>query len=77
MQRTKPTPILDWFVRTANTVENEEIKAFKAAGGKVIGMFYPDTPVELLEATGAATFSIRGNTAEGTELADAYFKPLA
>ncbi|MCI6530185.1 MAG: 2-hydroxyacyl-CoA dehydratase family protein [Mesosutterella sp.] len=77
MKRTKPTPVLDWFKRTAQMLENPETKAWKAAGGKVIGMFYPDTPAELLEAAGAMTFSLRGNTADGTELADAYYKPIA
>ncbi len=77
MKRTNPTPVLDWFKRTAEVIENPEIREFKASGGKVIGMFYPDTPVELLEATGAMTFSFRGNTAEGTELSDAFMKPLA
>ena len=76
MERTKPTPVLDWFKATANKLENDEVKQFKANGGKVVGMFYPDTPLELLEAAGCMGFSLRGNTADGTDLADAYFKNL-
>lgn len=76
MERNKNTPVLDWFKSIANELINPEIKKFKENGGKVIGMFYPDTPIELLEAMGCMGFSLRGNTADGTELADAYFKPL-
>ena len=74
MERNKNTPVLDWFKSIANELINPEIKKFKENGGKVIGMFYPDTPIELLEAMGCMGFSLRGNTADGTELADAYFK---
>ena len=76
MERNKNTPVLNWFKSIANELINPEIKKFKENGGKVIGMFYPDTPIELLEAMGCMGFSLRGNTADGTELADAYFKPL-
>lgn len=76
MKRTKPTPVLDWFRETAEMAENPEVRAFRAEGGKAVGMFYPDTPVELLEAAGCMCFSLRGNTAQGTELGDAFFKNL-
>ncbi len=76
MKRTKATPVLDWFRKTAVDIENDEIRQFKAQGGKVIGCLDPDTPLEILEAAGAMTYALRGTGTDGTELADAYFKQL-
>jgi len=76
MKRTKATPVLDWFRKTAVDIENDEVRQFQAAGGKVIGCLDPDTPLEILEAAGAMTYALRGTGTDGTELADAYFKQL-
>ena len=52
MKRTKATPVLDWFRKTAVDIENDEVRQFKANGGKVVGCLDPDTPLEILEAAG-------------------------
>lgn len=76
MQRQKVIPALEQFKKLASTISNEEVQAFKVNGGKVVGCFDPETPVEILEAAGLLPFDMRGTGADGTEYADAYFRQL-
>ena len=76
MQRQHPIAALEKLQAIAKTLNNPEIEAFKAAGGKVVGIFSPETPVEILEAAGLLPFDMRGTGADGTEYADAYFRQL-
>lgn len=76
MQRQKALPALQKAQAIARRILNPEVEAFKAAGGKVVGYFNPDTPVEVLEAAGLLPFDLRGTGADGTEYADAYFRQL-
>ena len=74
MQRQHPIAALEKLQAIAKTINNPDIEAFKAAGGKVVGCFDPETPVEILEAVGLMPFNMRGTGADGTEYADAYFR---
>ena len=78
MKRTKATPVLDWFrtIAQGETLENELVRQFRRSGGKVVGVFDPETPVEILEAAGCMTFAFRSAGEGSTELADAYFKQI-
>lgn len=76
MQRQHPIAALEKLQAIAKTINNPDIEAFKAAGGKVVGCFDPETPVEILEAVGLMPFNMRGTGADGTEYADAYFRQL-
>ncbi len=76
MQRQHPIAALEKLQAIAKTISNPDIEAFKAAGGKVVGCFDPETPVEILEAVGLMPFNMRGTGADGTEYADAYFRQL-
>jgi len=76
MQRNQKIEALERAKAIASQISNPELEAFKAAGGKVVGCFDPDTPVEILESMGLMPYGMRGTGAEGTEYADAYFKQL-
>ena len=76
MQRQKNLPALEKLQAAAKTIKNPELDAFKAAGGKIVGCFTPETPVEILEAAGLLPFDMRGTGADGTEYSDAYFRQL-
>ncbi len=55
---------------------NPELMEYVDNGGKTVGFMYQDTPEEILEAAGAAPIYIRGTNAEGSELAEAFFRQL-
>lgn len=76
MVRSKTIPALEKAKQYASVICNPAIEAFRNAGGKVVGCFVPDTPVEILEAAGLMPFDMRGTGADGTEYADAYFRQL-
>lgn len=76
MNRSKPIAALEKARRYAKTLENDSVRAFKDAGGKVVGTFDPEVPFEILEAAGLMPFGLRGTGAQSTEYADKYFKQL-
>ncbi len=59
-------------VREINrSFENQHVRAFRAAGGKVVGYTCVFTPVELLEAAGVMAYRLRAMGHPETDLADA------
>lgn len=76
MERKTQIPALERAKAIASAILNPSVDAFKAAGGRVVGCFGPDTPVEILEGAGLMPFDLRGTGATGTEYADAYFRQL-
>ncbi len=53
------------------TLQNQHVRNFRSAGGKVVGYTCLFTPVELLEAAGVMPFRIRAMGHPETDLADA------
>ena len=76
MLRRTPIPSLEYAKQIASSISNPSLEAYKKNGGKVVGYFSPDIPVEILEAAGLLAYDMRGTGALGTEYADAYFRQL-
>ena len=76
MLRRTPIPSLEYAKQIASSISNPALEAYKKNGGKVVGYFSPDIPVEILEAAGLLAYDMRGTGALGTEYADAYFRQL-
>jgi benzoyl-CoA reductase subunit C len=60
------------FRRWAGPIENEQVKAWKADGGRVMGFFCAHAPEELLWAAGILPVRMRGTGSEDTSAADQY-----
>lgn len=60
------------FRRWTGPVENEQVKAWKANGGRVAGVFCAHAPGELLWAAGILPVRMRGTGSEDTSAADRY-----
>ncbi len=56
--------------------ESEEMRAWKDAGGKVIGCLYNNIPEELIVAAGLTPYRIRAVGSTGAELADSRFSQI-
>lgn len=52
------------------TLQNQEIRAHRAAGGHVVGYACLFTPLEILDAAGIYPFRIRGGGVAATDVAD-------
>ena len=55
---------------TVHTMENPDIAAFRAEGGRVVGFFCSYVPEELLNVDGLASFRMRAVGCQATEMAD-------
>ena len=76
MKRNKEVSALRPLIQAATNIQNPYIEKAKAAGKKIVGYLYQETPVEILTAAGCVPYFIRGTGSEGTEMAEAYFRHL-
>jgi benzoyl-CoA reductase/2-hydroxyglutaryl-CoA dehydratase subunit BcrC/BadD/HgdB len=60
------------FGHLAGPMENDHIKEWKAAGGRVVGFFCSHAPEELLWAAGILPVRMRGTGSDETSCADQY-----
>lgn len=60
------------FRRWTGPIDNEQVKEWKAAGGRVAGFFCAHAPEELLWAAGILPLRMRGTGSEDTSCADQY-----
>ncbi|WP_314039433.1 2-hydroxyacyl-CoA dehydratase family protein [Slackia exigua] len=59
--------ICSYFEQLCSTPYNEEIRAWKENGGKVIGTLYNQVPEEIIHAAGALPVRLRAQQSTGTE----------
>lgn len=62
---------MDPFQKINQSFDNEHVRSFREAGGKVVGYSCLFTPVELLEAAGVMGYRIKALGHPETDLADA------
>jgi len=65
--------ICDEFREICSTPYNEKLRAYKEAGGKIIGTLYNQVPEELIYAAGFLPVRLRAVGSTGMEAADARF----
>ena len=65
--------ICDEFREICATPYNEKLRAYKEAGGKIIGVLYNQVPEELIYAAGFLPVRLRAVGSTGMEAADARF----
>ena len=65
--------MLDERIEVAvRTIENPDLAAFRAEGGRVIGFFCSYVPEELMNVDGLASFRMRAVGCHATEMADSH-----
>jgi benzoyl-CoA reductase/2-hydroxyglutaryl-CoA dehydratase subunit BcrC/BadD/HgdB len=64
------------FSQAAQSIDLEPLRAFKAAGGRLIGTTCTFLPLEVLHAAGLVPVRLRGIGAESLNIADAYYGPF-
>lgn len=69
-------PALDALLSAAKSINNPYLTKAKQEGRPVVGLFYQDLPEEVLSAADCVPVMLRGTGANGTEFAEAYFRPL-
>ncbi len=62
--------------QAAQSIDLEPLRAFKAAGGRLIGYTCTFLPVEVFHAAGLVPVRLRGIGAESLNIADAYYGPF-
>ena len=60
------------FRRWTGPIDNDEVREWKAAGGRVAGFFCAHAPEELLWAAGVLPLRMRGTGSQDTSCADQY-----
>jgi len=63
---------MDEIIKHSKVIENEEVKKWKAGGGRVVGYICVATPTEIMEAAGLLPFRIKALGSSRTEIADAH-----
>jgi len=58
------------------TLANEELRQWKAEGGRVMGYFCSTIPEEMITAAGLLPFRMRATGSTSTELSDAFFSSV-
>ena len=76
MMRKKNIPVLDSLLSAAKNIRNPWLDKAIDEGKNIVGIFYSETPEEILTAAGCIPIMLRGTNAEGTEFAEAYFRQL-
>lgn len=76
MNRKKPIKVLDQFLDAAANIRNPWLNKAIDEGRNIVGIFYSETPEEIITAAGCVPVMLRGTNAEGTEFAEAYFRQL-
>ena len=66
-QQQRIEEICDFCESLCSTPFNEEIRAWKEDGGKVIGVLYNQVPEEIIHAAGALPVRLRAQQSTGTE----------
>lgn len=61
---------MDYLKKINETFDNDHLRAYREAGGKVVGYTCVFTPVELLDAAGVMGYRIKGLGHPETDLAD-------
>lgn len=74
--RKTAVPALDKLIKVAGELNNSYLKKAKNAGKKIVGIMCDEIPEEILMAAGCVPVLLRGTGADGTEYAEAYFRPL-
>ena len=65
-------PMMEEITRLSETIENDLLKEWKAAGNKVVGYTCVFTPVEVLDAAGILPYRIRALGNPRTDIADSH-----
>jgi benzoyl-CoA reductase/2-hydroxyglutaryl-CoA dehydratase subunit BcrC/BadD/HgdB len=76
LETSLKSEVFQRFAEATDTLLNEELKAWKNSGGKVIGYFCSSVPEEIITAAGFVPFRMRATGSTGTEESDAFYSSI-